>query len=107
MADRNELEREFARSCLFVFDCMTPGCDGLPERHEVDVDELTNEVFAVRCAFDLIAESGCGYQLKLVEVKAEGASPSRRTGHARIDRLIMRGATYDEVRNTVGQLLGF
>ena len=109
MADndrRSDEMLEYLRLCVFVFDCTTPGCDGIPERHEEGTAELTNEVVALRCFLDISAQSGCGDQLKLVAVKPDGASPSRRTQHASINALIERNAIYDDVRNAVRQLLG-
>lgn len=109
MADNNRRSvevLEYLRACVFVFDCMTPGCDGISDRHEEGIAELTNDVVSLACFRDVIAQSGCGYQLKLVAVKPDGASPTRRTRYASIDALIERSATYDEVRSAVGQLLG-
>ncbi len=103
---RSDAMVEYLRACVFVFDCATPGCDGISERHEERIAELMNEVVSVRCFRDVIGQSGCGYELKLVDVKPDGASPTRRTRHASIDALIERSATYDHVRNAVGQLLG-
>ena len=108
MADNNRRSDkmpEYLRACVFVFDCTTPGCDGISERHEEGIAELMNEVVSLRCFRDVIAQSGCGYQLKLVGVKPDGASPTRRTRYASIDALIERSARYDEVRNAVGQLV--
>lgn len=109
MADNDRRSDEmvgYLGVCVFVFDCTTPGCDGIPERHEERFAELTNEVVSLRCFRDVVAQSGCGQQLKLVAVKPDGASSSPMTQHASIKALIERNASYDDVRNAVRQLLG-
>lgn len=65
---RSDEMLEHLRGCVFVFDCTTPGCDGIPERREEGIAELMNEVISLRCFRDTVAQSGCGYQLKLVSV---------------------------------------
>ncbi len=97
---------EYLRVCVFVFDCTTPGCDGIPERHEEGIAELTNDVVSLRCFRDIIAQSGCGYPLKLVGVKPDGGSPTESTRHSSINALIERSATYADVRNAIRQLVG-
>jgi len=98
--------RDSIERCIFEFDCITPGCDGVADRLRLSGIELADEVERVRCRKEPAVGVGCGQQLRLVDVNAEREAPAGSAIQNDFEGLVSQSAEYADVQRAVRRLLG-